>query len=263
MIGEKLPCQIDLTGAAVGVWNVVATNPDSETFTLSKGFIVVGTLWSENFDGSVSGWTSQATTGSNSWSLVTTPGQSPAKSYFAPGPSTKTTANLTSPTFPVSARASKLQLRIWHSYNLQSTRDAGKLELSTNNGSTWIDVESTGSGAPSPATDTTPRSAPAAPTPPATSSRSRAWSGTSSGPVETIVNLNTAKYAGKNLRFRWCWPPMAAPPAPAGTWTASSYWATCPTSRPPSPPPPIRLPPKPSPTAAPCRSSAAPQPTWP
>ena len=68
MIGDKLRCQFDLTGAAAGVWDVVATNPDSESFTLTGGFVVVGTLWSENFDGSVSGWTSQATTGSNSWS---------------------------------------------------------------------------------------------------------------------------------------------------------------------------------------------------
>jgi hypothetical protein len=205
MIGEKLRCQVDLTGAALGVWDVIATNPDSETFTLAGGFVVVGTLWSENFDGPVTGWASQATTGSNSWALVTTPGQSTAKSYFAPGPSTKTTTRLTSPTIPVSATASKLQLRIWHSYNLQSTRDAGKLELSTNGGSTWFDVESTGSGASFASNGYNSTVS----TFGTSSTRNefagqRAWSGNSDGPVETVVNLtDTAKYAGKNLRFRW------------------------------------------------------------
>jgi Subtilase family/MBG domain len=205
MIGEKLRCQVDLTGAAPGVWDVVVANPDSETFTLAGGFVVVGTLWSESFDGAVSGWNSQATTGSNSWSLVTTPGQSPAKSYFAPGPSNKTTTRLTSPTIPVSPAASKLQLRIWHSYNLQSTRDAGKLELSTNSGSTWFDVESNGSGASFASNGYNSTIS----TSGTSSTRNefagqRAWSGNSNGPVETVVNLtDTAKFAGKNLRIRW------------------------------------------------------------
>ncbi len=205
MIGEKLRCQVDLTGVAEGAWDVVVANPDSETFTLSAGFVVVSTLWNEDFDGPVSGWTSQATTGSNNWSLVTTPGQFPAKSYFAPGPFSKSTTKLTSPTIAVPASGSKLQFRIWHSYNLQTDRDAGKFELSTNNGSTWFDIESSGSGASFAANgyDSTISTFGSYSTRNEFAGQ-RAWSGNSNGPVETVVNLtDTAKYAGKNLRVRW------------------------------------------------------------
>jgi uncharacterized repeat protein (TIGR02543 family) len=49
-----LRCQFNLTGAASGAWNLVATNPDAETFTLPDAFTISGslsTIWSENFDG--------------------------------------------------------------------------------------------------------------------------------------------------------------------------------------------------------------------
>jgi hypothetical protein len=68
-IGESIRCQFNLTGAATGLWSVVATNPDASSATLVDAFKVIGAIWSENFDDTFSGWTSNATTGSNSWSL--------------------------------------------------------------------------------------------------------------------------------------------------------------------------------------------------
>ena len=38
----KLTCTLPITGAAVGAWNVVVTNPDAQSATLSNGFTVTG-----------------------------------------------------------------------------------------------------------------------------------------------------------------------------------------------------------------------------
>ena len=204
LIGETLRCQVDLTTAAVGAWDVVVTHPNLETASLIAGFSVIGSIWSENFDGTVVGWSSQATTGTNSWSRVTTQSQSPTSSYFAPGPASRTTTNLTSPVIPVPAGATNLQLKFWQSRTLQSTFDAGKMEFSIDSGA-WFDVEATGSGTvfASNGYNATVSSSGS------TSGRNefagqRAWSGNTSGWAATLVNLtDTAKFAGKNLRLRW------------------------------------------------------------
>lgn len=204
LVGSVLRCQFDLAGAETGAWNVVATNPNLTTSTLAGAFTVVAAIWTESFDGTVTDWTSQATTGTNTWSLSTAQSQSPSTSYFAAGPSSKTTTNLTSPNVPVPAGATDLQLKFWHSYNLQNARDAGKLEFSINDGA-WFDVTSSGSGAAFATngyTTTIGGNGPA-------SNRNEfsgqfLWSGNSGGFIETVVNLtDTAKYAGNNLRMRW------------------------------------------------------------
>jgi hypothetical protein len=205
LIGSTLRCQVNLTGAASGSWNVVATNANAETSTLAAAFTVVSAIWSQNFEGSVTGWTSLASTGTNSWAQVTTQSQSPTGSYFAAGPATKSTTNLTSPTIAVPAGATNLQLKFWHSISLQSNRDAGKLELSVDSGSTWFDVLASGSGAAfaSNGYNGTINSK-GNPTNLNEFAGQFAWTGSSNGFVETVVNLtDTAKYAGKNLRIRW------------------------------------------------------------
>lgn len=205
LIGETLRCQLNLTGAATGAWNVVATNPNLETSTLANAFTVVGAIWSENFDAAVTNWTSQATTGSNNWSLTTAQSQSPNTSYFAAGPATKSTTRLTSPAIEILAGATNLQLKFWHNYNLQSSQDGGRLEISTDNGTNWFGVDDTGSGAAFASNGYTATINNTGPPP----NRSEfagllAWSGSSGGFIETIVNLtDTAKYAGKTTRFRW------------------------------------------------------------
>ncbi len=203
-VGSVLRCQFNLAGAATGAWNLVATNPSLETSTLSAAFTVVGAIWTESFDGAVSGWSTEATIGSNSWSLSTAQSKSPGTSYFAAGPSSKSTTNLISPGVAIPAGASSLQLRFWHSYVFQNARDAGKLEFSINNGA-WFDVTSSGSGAAFASNGYTTSISSTGPS----SNRNEfagqlAWSGNSGGFVETVVNLtDNAKYTGKNLRIRW------------------------------------------------------------
>jgi hypothetical protein len=204
LVGSSLRCQINLTGAAAGTWDVVATNPDLQSSTLPDAFAVIGVIWSQNFDGTVSDWTSSATAGSNSWSLVTTQSHSPASSYFAPAIVSKSTTNLTSPSIPIPAGATSMQLKFWHSFNLQSTKDAGKLELSVD-GAAWFDVEDSGSGAvfASNGYNSTVKSKGR----PGTTNEfdgKPTWSGNSNGFIETLVNLtNNTKYAGHSLRMRW------------------------------------------------------------
>ena len=205
LTGGLLRCQFDLTGASPGIWDIVATNPDDESFTLAAAFSVTGALWSESFDGTPAGWTSAATMGSNSWSLVETQSHTPLRSYFAPAPAAKTTTALTSPSIAVPANATDLQLKFWHNYSFQSGQDGGKFELSVDGGA-WFEVGSTNSGAVF-ASNGYNASISNGGGPP--SSRSEfaglpVWSGNSGGFVETIVNFtDTPKYAGKDLRLRW------------------------------------------------------------
>jgi hypothetical protein len=203
-VGPIFRCQFNLNGAATGAWDVVATNPNLETSTLANAFTVVGAIWTQSFDGAVTGWSSESTTGSNSWSLTTAQSQSPSNSYFAPGPATKSTTNLVSPSILIPAGAADLQLKFWQNRNLQNARDAGKLEFSINNGA-WFDVTASGSGAAFASNGyNTTISSSGNPSNRNEFAGQLAWSGNSGGFVETIVNLtDTAKYAGKNLRIRW------------------------------------------------------------
>ncbi len=204
LVGETLRAQLDLSGAAAGLWDLRVTNPDGETFTLAAAFNVIGALWSETFDGTVSGWTSTTETGSNSWSLSTTQSHTPTRAYFAAGPATKSTASLVSPAFSVPAGATNLQFRFWHRYNLQSGQDGGRLEFSVGGGA-WFVVGTSGSGTSFASNGyNTTISSTGQPASRSDFSGSQAWSGNSGGFIETIVNLtDTAKFAGKTLRARW------------------------------------------------------------
>ena len=185
-----------------GGWNVTVSNSPVQTGTLSNGFTLLPSLAAENFEGSVSGWTSTYTnTGSsNGWNLTTNAYKSAAKSYFAAGPSSRSTAYLTSPSYSIPAGATNLQIRFWHSYSFQTSRDGGRLELSNDGGSTWFAMEATN-------TDEAFSSLPYNGTISSSSSdfnSKKAWTGSSSGFVETVITINTpSKYAGRNFRMRW------------------------------------------------------------
>jgi len=191
---------------AAGNWNVMVTNPAAQAGVLSNGFTILPSIASENFDGAVSGWSSTFTnTGSsNSWSVVTNSFRSSSNSYFASGPATRSTTFLTSPSYPIAVGTTNIQIRFWHSFNFQfgltTGRDGGRLELSTNGGTTWFAMESTN-------TDESFSSNAYNGTVSTSSSDfngKAAWTGSSSGFVETVITINnSAKYAGNTLRIRW------------------------------------------------------------
>lgn len=201
---NSLRGQVNLTGAAPGLWDVVVADPEDDSATLAGAFTVIGALWSEGFDGTVNGWSSQASTGSNAWVLTTAASHSPSSSYFTPAPETKSTVALTSPAISIPSNAGDLQFRFWQSYNLQSSQDGGKLEFSVDDGA-WFEVGSANSGLAFAANGYNATISSTGP--PASRSDFAglgAWSGNSNGFVETVVNFtDTAKFAGHALRMRW------------------------------------------------------------
>ncbi len=203
--GDALRVTFDLTSATTGLWSVLATNPDGSILRLDDAFTVNPVVYYESFDGTVSGWTSTAVTGSNAWSSSTAQAHTPSRSYFAAAPASKTTARLTSPSITVPADATNLQLRFWHSYNLESLQDGGRLEISVDNGTNWFTVESAGSGVAFASNGYNGTiSSGGNPASRSDFAGLQAWTGNSSGFIETILNItDTAKFAGKTVRLRW------------------------------------------------------------
>ena len=201
LIGETLRSTFNLTGATPGSWNVVLEKPAAPSVTLTNALQISRVLWCEGFDGPLSGW-SNVPSGATNWFTSSSQFYSRSNSYFCPGPSTRTNISLQSPTIAVPAGATNLQLRFWHNYNLQSRRDAARLELSTNNGTNWFLVESASSGVVfvRGGYNNTLRSG----TQTDIGNAEKVWTGNSSAFVETILNFtNHAKFAGKDLRLRW------------------------------------------------------------
>jgi len=201
MVGSTLRATVNLAGAAPGTWNIIASSA-SESATLPNSFSVSSALFFENFDNSPSGWTSSLV---NGWTLSTARAYSAPSSYFIAAPASKILANLTSPAVSIpTLPAGGMQLKFWHSYETQAGQDGGRLELSVDNGASWFTVESANSGA-SFASNGYNGSIAATGNP---SNRSEfaglsAWSGNSNGFLQTIVNLTSAKYSNKTIRFRW------------------------------------------------------------
>jgi len=200
----RLRVQFDLSGIAVGVWSLRATNPGGGTATLADAFSVIGAIWSESFDGAVTGWSTQSGTGSNAWGLATNHSQSPPRSYSVEAPANKTTTHLQSPSIEIPANASAMQLKFWHRFELQAAQDGGRLEFSLNGG-TWFGIDSTGSGAVFAGNGyNSTISNTGRPAQRSEFAGKSAWSGNSGDFIETVINLtDTAKYAGKSLRVRW------------------------------------------------------------
>jgi len=204
LVGQILRCQFNLTGAAAGLWDIVVTNPDLATVTLPAAFTVTSAIWSEAFDSSPTGWVTTSARGSNSWKLSSEAAHSPTRSYFAPAPSSRTTTRLTSPGIAIPSAATDMQLRFWHRYDLQSGWDGGRIEISTDNGTSWFSVESSNSGVAFASNGYNQTMGIFGGGLPGDFAGLRAWTGNSGGFIESILNLtNTAKFAGKTVRFRW------------------------------------------------------------
>jgi len=221
----KARVQFDLTGIAVGIWNLRITNPGGETATLSDAFTVLGAIWSESFDGTVSGWISEPKIernyGTNSWNTTTAKSHSPPRSYTIEAPASKTTTSLTSPAISIPANASNMQLKFRHIFELGAQQDGGRLEFSLNSGA-WFGIDSTNSGAVFASNGYNATiSSTGKPANRSDFAGKLAWSGNSGGFIETVINFtDIAKYAGKSLRVRWTLATNAGGSSP-GWWLDS------------------------------------------
>jgi hypothetical protein len=198
-----LLADVNLLDAAPGSWSVEVAG-DEQVSTLTDGFNVLPAVWSETFDGTVSGWVTRSLSGSAAWVLSTAEAHSPPTSYFIAGPDSKITTRLESPAIAIPANATGLQLKFWHRYNFQNQRDGGRLAISINDGD-WFYTDASDSGVSfaSNGYNSVIRGT-GSPTNRSDFSGERAWTGNSNGFIETILNLNdTAKFAGKSVRFGW------------------------------------------------------------
>lgn len=133
-----------------------------------------------------------SSTTANTWSVSTTQSQSAPNSLFTPNAAATSDQKLETAALALGTGTSALKFS--HLYNSQAGFDGGVLEISTDNGTTWVDLSNkitvgyynatiaAGSG------------------PLATR---KAWSGNSNGFKKASVNLSS--YAGQNakLRFRF------------------------------------------------------------
>jgi len=209
---EEVDVTFNLTGAAIGVYNLYASHVNNgsslfEEDTLASAFRVslpIIDFFVENFDVSGSlpeGWTTYSSTGATPlWDVVSTSSNTPSNSIGATAPYYSSTKYLESPPIVIGADVIDLKLSFWQNCELESGYDGGVLEYSIDGGD-WFDILKENSGAEfvsNAYTDTI-----------SSSYRSPiagryAWTGNSHGFVQTIVSLsNASRYAGKTLRVRW------------------------------------------------------------
>ncbi|MGA0845691.1 MAG: S8 family serine peptidase [Luteolibacter sp.] len=203
--GADLICQFDLDGASTGAWDLVAENPDGSSATRVSAFTIIGAIWSESFDASPSGWVSQATLGNNTWILESSQSHTPPQAYSILAPATKSTSYLNSPGIPIPPSANNLQFKFWHAFQLESARDAGRLEFSIDQ-NTWFSAGAINSGTAFASNGyNSVINTRGKPSDQNEFGGEAAWSGDSGGFVESVVNLtDTAKFAGNTLWVRWC-----------------------------------------------------------
>lgn len=200
-----IDCTLDVTPMALGAWSLRVVNADGRGGELSGAFTVVSALARYPFDPGAPGWTASAESGTSYWVLTNSASHTPSNAWFAPGPAVRNLDSLYSPGIAVPSRASGLRLRFWHRYTTE-VYDGCVLELSSDNGTTWYDVEASGSGATFVAGGytSTIKTRAGSDKKWALLAGRAAWTGDSGASfAETVVALDAASFAGQVFRARW------------------------------------------------------------
>lgn len=148
-------------------------------------------------------WTVDGSGGGANFAIVTTAANSPVSSWFAPDPNSVSDRRLALAQ-PISLPAgTNATLEFFHRYATEANFDGGVLEYSIDGGTTWVDILAGTGSVPANAqrflagaynsTISTQYSSPIG--------GRNAWSGTSSGFVQSRVNLSD--FGGQNVRFRF------------------------------------------------------------
>jgi hypothetical protein len=204
---ETLTCDFNLTGVALGEWNVVVTNPDLETATLPGAFTVElpeVDFYEEFFDASLSlptGWSTYSTTEATPlWGVVSTSSQTINNSVFAGCPSVISTKYIESPSIPIPLNAVNLKFSFWQDCDMETGYDGGTLQFKIDDGD-WFDVTSNESGAGFESNGYNQIISSAYRSPIA---GQYAWSGKSNGYIQSVIAISDpTKYSGKTLKARW------------------------------------------------------------
>ena len=137
-------------------------------------------------------WTHMAAHGADDWRLSTNYSHSPSNAYFSSEPSTVKDDYLLTRSFVVPANG---QLSFWHTYQLEPNFDGAVIEISTNGGATFADLQSHITQGSYTGQISTADGSPIA-------GRS-AWTGGSLGTMSQVA-IDLRSYAGQNVivRFR-------------------------------------------------------------
>lgn len=154
--------------------------------------IGVETSWFDDMESGDSNWAVSHGAGAIDWALGTANPHSPDYAWFAEGIGSVTDQYLAFAS-PI-VLPSFAELHVWHDYNLETGYDGGVIELSTDGGTVWQDLDTymTQNGYNS--TISGSFSSPIA--------GRRAFSGDSNGYIETVIDLSS--FAGQSalIRFR-------------------------------------------------------------
>ncbi len=146
----------------------------------------------DGFEAGAGNWTTEHSSGTTDWTLNTSKVRSGTNAFAAIGTYTASERTLTQAT-PIAVVAGD-ELRFWHRYATETQYDGGVVEVSANGGAwTTLRSEFTQNGY-----NTT--MAPAA-TSPTSIAGLTAFSGNSSGFIESVASLNA--YAGQTVRVRF------------------------------------------------------------
>ena len=189
-------------------WRVIAENvcnatSENEVFTFrtqpGPGDCPAGTtphiIYQSDFEQGSEGW-QDISSGLYHWTMSTVQAHSPATAWLSSVPATTSDQKLVSPVFSLPTGEDPLSLSFWHRWTFDSAsacNDGGVLEISTNNGETWVQVPASNL-LTNPYTGTV-RTGVYNPI----ASR-QAWCGVSDW-TWTVVDL--AAYAGENVTFRF------------------------------------------------------------
>ena len=136
-------------------WRVIAENvcnatSENEVFTFrtqpGPGDCPAGTtphiIYQSDFEQGSEGW-QDISSGLYHWTISTVQAHSPATAWLSSVPATTSDQKLVSPVFSLPTGEDPLSLSFWHRWTFDSVsacNDGGVLEISTNNGETWVQV---------------------------------------------------------------------------------------------------------------------------
>ncbi len=183
--------------------NACGTGGDSAVFQFSTlaapGDCGPGTtanvLYQTGFEDGAGAWTSSGT--GNTWALATTNPHSGVQHFHANDPAAVSDQRLAAPVVTLPTGQNPLTMKFWHAPNLEKSSsvcfDGGILEMTTDGGTTWTQV-------PAASLLVGPYTLPVSADFENPLAGLKAWCGTSSTYINTIVDISA--YAGQTVQFR-------------------------------------------------------------
>ncbi|MBI3919844.1 MAG: M6 family metalloprotease domain-containing protein, partial [Armatimonadetes bacterium] len=163
-------------------------------FQVPTGTTQTNTVFFDNMESGTGNWTHSASSGSDTWALVyDSNAKSPTRSWHCDDIDTVSDQRLI--TIPIAIPpGSNQRLRFWHTYQFENGYDGGVIEISTNGGGSYTNLESLILSGGYTRTISSNFQNPLA--------GQRAWSGGAIGGMTEVV-VDLSPFAGQNVILRW------------------------------------------------------------